>query len=119
MSIRFVIGRAGCGKTHHCLESIRGRLREDPIAGPNLILLVPEQSSLQMERAILEGDEIAGSHCAGVLSFHRLAYRVIESAGGSGRRALSDPARAMVLRHLVATHTEKLTYYKRVERLGN
>ena len=118
MAVRFIIGRAGNGKTHHCLEAVRNNLRHDPIDGPRLILLVPEQAALQMERAILDPDDIPGAHRAEVLSFRRLAYRVLETAGAPGQRALSEPARAMVLRHIVAERANRLRYYRRVDRLG-
>ena len=36
MSVRFVVGRAGSGKTWRCLEAIRARLRCDPGAGGKL-----------------------------------------------------------------------------------
>jgi len=100
------------------VEAIRQRLRDDPIFGPRLILLVPEQASLQMERALITGEEVGAAHRAEVLSFRRLAYRVMDSAGGTARRALSEPARAMVLRQLLAKHRPKLRYFRRVERAG-
>lgn len=125
MAVRFIIGRAGSGKTHCCLNAIRDCLRQDPSNGPPLILLVPEQASLQMERAILQpvgtsasGADIPAAHRAEVLSFRRLAYRVLESVGGPVRQALSEPARAMVLRYLLAERLTQLQYYRRVARQG-
>ncbi len=125
MAVRFVIGRAGSGKTHHCLESIRQRLRIDALNGPRLILLVPEQASQQAERAILIPPDptcsdvpIEASHRAEVFSFKRLADRVLESACASPLTNLSESARVMVLRHLVAANSAKLTYYRRVDRFG-
>jgi len=123
MSIRFVIGRAGTGKTYHCLHAIRQRLRHDAVDGPRLIFLVPEQASQQMERAMLlprgDGDEeIAAAHRAEVLSFRRLAFRVLESVGDPVLPALSDAARAMVLRRLIRVDADRLRYYRRPERLG-
>lgn len=118
MGLRFVIGRAGSGKTHHCVEAIRQRLRADPIDGRRLILLVPEQAGLQMERSLIEPADIPGSHRAEVLSFRRLAHRVLESAGAPPKRALSDTARLMVLRHLTLTLSDRLRFYRRAERFG-
>jgi ATP-dependent helicase/nuclease subunit B len=118
MSFRFIIGRAGTGKTRHCVEAVRDRLRADPVDGPRLVLLVPEQASFQMERAILEGYGVRGSHRAEVLSFQRLAFRLIESAGVATRQAISEPARAMVLRHVVHQLAPALRYYRSVERFG-
>ncbi|MCH7808788.1 MAG: hypothetical protein IIB60_06135, partial [Planctomycetes bacterium] len=108
MAIRFILGRAGSGKTHHCLTAVREQLRHDPIDGPRLILLVPEQAALQMERAVLDSKDITAAHRVEVLSFRRLAFRVLASVGSSARRALSEPARAMVLRHLVAKRSDQL-----------
>jgi ATP-dependent helicase/nuclease subunit B len=121
MSVRFIIGRAGTGKTHHCLHAIRQRLRESPVDGPKLIFLVPEQASQQMERAILlpsdpAEEAVAASHRAEVFSFQRLADRLIEFNAASAADTLSDAARVMVLRHLAAQHAPRLHYYQRVQR---
>lgn len=125
MSIRFIVGRAGTGKTHHCLESIRDQLRNDPIHGPRLIYLVPEQASLQIEQSILKWpddcpieDQIQCVHRVEILSFQRLAYRVLNSAGSPVRQALTEPARAMVLRHLLTRHSNELQFYSRIARPG-
>ncbi len=132
MSVRFVIGRAGSGKTYRCVQAIRERLNQDPIDGPRLLLLVPEQTALQMERAIVSPffearptsrsesvrnperfSSARGAHRALVLSFRRLAYLVLETVAVPAREALSEPARAMVLRHLVAEKSPGLRYYRR------
>ncbi|MBI4718790.1 MAG: PD-(D/E)XK nuclease family protein [Planctomycetes bacterium] len=118
MAVRFVLGRAGTGKTFHCLEAVRRRLREDPLGGPSLILLVPEQAGLQVERAVLDPQTIAVAHRAVVLSFRRLAYKVFETAGAPPRRALSESARVMVLRHLLRRRAGELRFYRRVDRVA-
>lgn len=125
MSIRFILGRSGSGKTHYCLTSIRSRLEKDPVDGPPLLLLVPEQASFQAERAIVEplssggvGGSVSGSHRAEVLSFQRLAFRILDSVGAPPRTTLTDTARTMVLRHLIAQNASQLQYYRRVERIG-
>lgn len=138
MAVRFVVGRAGTGKTFHCLQSIRRELSQDPVDGPRLIFLVPEQAGLQMERAIVnlgiasasgkarhspdlppgnagpEPGAAAAAHRAEVLSFRRLAFRILEQAGGAVHPALTEPARAMVLRHLVRQESPRLHFYRRV-----
>jgi len=125
MALRFIIGRAGSGKTHYCLEAIRRRLAADSLDGPRLIFLVPEQASQQMERAILlpRGAEssqgpIAAAHRAEVFSFQRLADRVLESTAAPLRTTLSEAARVMVLRHLLARDAPKMEYYRRIGRLS-
>ena len=116
MSIRFVIGRAGTGKTYHCLESIREELRVSSMGEPRLVLLVPEQASLQMERSLLSGD-IKATNRAEVLSFNRLAGRIMQQVTGQERVALSPLARAMVLRTIVSRLQPRLRYFRKVDRL--
>ncbi|MEK6676266.1 MAG: PD-(D/E)XK nuclease family protein [Planctomycetota bacterium] len=130
MSARFIIGRAGCGKTFRCLSAIRERVRMDPLDGPALVFLVPEQAALQMERTILAPNFPASTapsnphgafpaaHRVEVLSFRRLAYRILDALNVSHRQPLSEAARAMVIQHLLKRRTSELQYYRRVERLG-
>ncbi len=122
MAVRFVLGRAGSGKTFHCLEAIRQELHADPVNGPRLVLLVPEQASFQTERALVVGrsatDGLGVIHRAEVLSFRRLAYRILDHVGAAPRTLLSTASRAMVLRHLLSQLAGQLVYYRRVERFN-
>lgn len=72
MAVRFLIGRAGTGKTHHCLGKITAACETDPL-GPPLIYLVPEQGSYQAEKSLLTFGKLRGLTRAQVLSFTRLA----------------------------------------------
>lgn len=119
MSVRFVIGRAGTGKTHHCVEAIRTGLRDGALDGPRLVFLVPEQASLQMERAIIDPAGGCGAaHRADVLSFQRLGVRVLTGVRHAERVALTESARSMVLRRLLTAHAGQLQYYGRAARGG-
>ena len=109
MSVRFVLGRAGAGKTHHCLESIRAELKDNPL-GPALILLVPEQAAAQMERTLLAGGDIKGTFRAQVVSFRRLAYKVLAGTGGS-RQIIPSVTERMILRHILNEHKSELKVY--------
>ncbi|MEW5866286.1 MAG: helicase-exonuclease AddAB subunit AddB [Bacillota bacterium] len=100
MSLRFILGRAGSGKTAMCLEGIRDALREDP-QGPPVILLVPEQATFQMEHALVSTPDLAGFERVQVLSFKRLAGRVLLELGGGARQQIGELGKLMVLRSLV------------------
>ena len=112
MAVRFVLGRAGAGKTHHCLESIRRGLAESPL-GPGLIMLVPEQATAQIERALLAGANIKGTFRAQVLSFRRLAYKVLAGTGQT-KGIIPSVAERMILRHVLNTQRERLKVYGEV-----
>ncbi|WP_264844519.1 helicase-exonuclease AddAB subunit AddB [Caldinitratiruptor microaerophilus] len=111
MALRFVVGRAGTGKTRLFLDAIEAELKRAP-DGPPLILLVPEQATFQMEQALLA--RVPGFVRAHVLSFRRLAWRVLTEVGGAARPAIGELGRRMVLRALLARRAGELRLFRRV-----
>lgn len=81
MAVSFILGRAGSGKTHYCVQAIVRALAEP--GGPPLLLLVPEQASLQMERTLAARSPTGGYSRAEVLSFSRLTRRVLDATDAS------------------------------------
>lgn len=112
MTLRFIIGRAGAGKTRACLDAVRGELRTRP-AGPPLILLVPEQASFQTEYALAATPGMPGFIRAQVLSFRRLAYRVLQEVGGAARAHIGELGKRMVLRRLLEQCRSELKVFQR------
>ena len=92
MSVQFIFGRSGSGKTHYCLESVRSELRLSP-TGPSLILLVPEQATFQIEQALLTDGSLAGYHRAYVVSFARLARLILQQQNEVARKLVELDAR--------------------------
>lgn len=114
MSLRFITGRAGSGKTHRCLEEIAEILRVSPV-GPPLIFLVPEQASFQTEYALCLRPGLRGSLRAEILSFRRLAYRVLaEVGGGAARPHIGDLAKCMLLRRFLESRRAELKTFNRI-----
>lgn len=98
MAVTFVLGRAGTGKTHHCLEAVLAELRRDE--SRPLIVLVPEQASFQTERALALRTPQRGYWRAEVLSFSRLARRVLQATGGEPP-LLGRSSRELALRSIL------------------
>lgn len=118
MGVRFVLGRAGTGKTTLCLNEVREALRKDP-CGPPMIILVPEQATFQVERALVNTPDLPGFMRAQVLSFKRLAGRVLQELGGGARRDIGDLGKLMVLRSLIRQKASELSIFaKGSERYG-
>jgi len=110
MSIKFILGRAGSGKTSACLEQIRQELRSAPIGAP-LVLLTPEQASFQMEYELLTQSELKGMLRAQALSFRRLAFRVMQETGGTALVPITDTGKQMLLYKLVHRYAEELQLF--------
>lgn len=112
MTIRFIIGRAGTGKTRACLDAVRKELLQRP-AGPPLILLVPEQATFQTEYSLASTPGLQGFIRAQVLSFRRLAYRVLQEVGGAARAHIDDLGKRMLLRRLLEHRRSQLKAFRR------
>jgi len=110
MGLRFVLGRAGTGKTYKCLKEIV-KCQNDDNDG-NIIYIVPEQFTLQAEKDILCHTKGGAMLKARVLSFKRLAYNVFSSEGGASGKYLSETAKIMVLRKIMAQREEELSFFK-------
>ncbi|NOZ19495.1 MAG: helicase-exonuclease AddAB subunit AddB [Planctomycetes bacterium] len=101
MRTRFILGRAGTGKTHYCLNAIREELKRSQ-AGPPLLFLVPEQATFEMGRALLREGDLPGYSRAHVLSFRRLAYHVFSEVGGPALPPAGNLAKEMILARILA-----------------
>jgi len=109
MSATFILGRAGTGKTRHCLNALLAEL-ERPAESRRLLLLVPEQASFQMERVLALRAPRHGYWRAEVLSFSRLARRVFEEVGREPDM-LRPTARALALRCVAESDKEVLSVF--------
>lgn len=111
LAIRYILGRAGKGKSHHILHEIERSLQDR--GEDRLILLVPEQFTLQSERDLIEKLKLPGIMRVEVLSFTRLAQRVFNEVGGLTRTLLNEQGKNMVLRKMIDEVAEGLTIYKK------
>lgn len=112
MGFRFVFGRAGSGKSTVCLDEIRSELRQNPWGEP-LILLVPEQSTYQMEVTLANTPDLGGSLRAQVLSFRRLGWRVFSETGGGQKVLIGGIGKRMLLRRILLKHRLNLKAFAR------
>lgn len=116
MGLRIVYGRAGSGKSTYCLNEIRNRLKENE--GPNsawypLVLIVPEQFSLQTEKSLAEISDASDIFRAEVLSFRRLAFRVFGEVGGVTRRHIDAAGKSMLLFRIMDKLGSELKVFSR------
>ena len=108
MSVQFILGRSGTGKTSLCIKGIVNALLEAEDGHP-LILLVPEQASYQAERAILSDKRIAGYNRLHVLSFDRLQFLL--SGKHTTGPALSSIGRQMIVHRILRDNKNKLKVF--------
>lgn len=112
MGIQFILGRAGSGKTATIHAQLQERLRTNP-SGKPLILIVPEQATFQAEYTWATLPGLQGVIGSQVLSFGRLAYRLLQEQGGATLLPIDDLGKQMVLRMLLERYRDQLTLFHR------
>ncbi len=110
MSLQFVLGRSGAGKTHYVMQYVLEESKKNPMA--KYLVIVPEQYSVQMKKDIVTMSGENGILNVDVLSFLRLAYRVFEERAGRERVILEDVGVSMVLREILMRKKEELSFYQ-------
>lgn len=110
MSVTFLLGRSGSGKTRRIWESVSSAISQDPLGVP-IVLLVPEQGSFGAERGLLTSGDSKGSIRAQTLSFSRLAYRVKQETGGSTNTPISDEGKKMLIYKIITRRKEELKLF--------
>ncbi|SDI27006.1 helicase-exonuclease AddAB subunit AddB [Natribacillus halophilus] len=99
MEPRFYLGRSGSGKTTTLLNEVEQKLSDEAVDGPPILYLVPEQMTFQVEYQLTI--RTGGLSRAHVMSFSRLALRVLQETGGSTREHLQRAGIHMLLRKIV------------------
>lgn len=111
MSLRFIFGRSGSGKTRFCLNELKSKIESG--AQHPLILLVPEQYTHQGEKDLIALLGTGGVLGTRVLSFRRLAYRIFNEAGGITYPHLHSAGKCMIIHRLLDTMQDSLSVFSR------
>lgn len=96
MSLQFIIGQSGSGKSQYLYKKIIEESQEKE--GENFIFVVPEQSTLQAERELVTQHPNHGILNIEVLSFARLAYNIMEETGTNNLPSLDDLGKSLIIR---------------------
>ena len=114
MSIRFVYGRAGVGKSKWCIDRIKENINKDE--NHKLILIVPEQYTFNTENRILKSIGEPALLRTQVLSFKKMAHEVFEECGGRVKEIIKESGRNMLIHKVLNDKIESLEYFRRISR---
>lgn len=117
MSLKFIFGPSGSGKSYFLYNHIIDESREHP--EQNYIVLVPEQFTMQTQKDLVTMHPAHGILNIDVLSFARLAYRVFEETGGGNLPVLDDEGKNLILRKIAGDYEKDLKVLKgNMKKLG-
>ncbi len=106
MSLHFLFGRAGTGKTTRCCQEICRFISENPEA--RAIFLVPDQATYRAETKLAETFPAGGFTRVDVCGLSRLGYRLRQELGEEQDESLSPLVQQIILRRLLDRHRKQL-----------
>lgn len=106
MSLRFVIGASGAGKSTYIYKEIIARSQREP--GSRFFVIVPDQFTMQTQMDLVTMHEKKGIMNIDVLSFGRLTHRIFEEVGGAERPMLDDTGKSLIIRKVAAGLKEQM-----------
>src|SRR5690625_2127975 len=81
--------------------------------GKPVFYIVPEQMTFQQEYSLFQDEQIKGSIRAQVVSFSRLAWRVLQETGGSTKQFISSTGIQMMLRKIMEQRSEPFLMFEK------
>lgn len=106
MALQFIFGGAGAGKSYYLYNKIIQQSIENP--KKQYLILVPEQFTMQTQKELVTMHPRKGIRNIDVLSFERLAFRVLTEMGESQRTLLEETGKSMVLRRVAQEKKKEL-----------
>ena len=93
-------------------ESLRRYLIGEVAKGGRIIVIVPEQYTLQTEKELMDGLHLPGFFDREVLSPSRLTERIFAQAGSDGRVRIDARGKQLALARALLAVKKHLTYYE-------
>ena len=105
MSLRLIYGRSGSGKSEFLFNEIEKKLNNES----KIYIITPEQFSYTAEKKLMEHTNGAVIN-AEVLTFNRMAYRVLKETGGNNTQNLSKCGKAMLIYDILSKNKKNLKF---------
>lgn len=112
MSLRFIYGRSGTGKTSFCFKEIGDLIKQNN----KIYVITPEQFSFTAEQNLMDAVGTNAVINVEVLTFQRMAHRVINEVGNSLKTNLSECGKAMLLYSILDENKKNLKYLGKTEK---
>lgn len=109
MSVRFLLGASGSGKSRQIYNEIIQASIKEPER--NFYLIVPEQYTMEAQRELVTMHPAGGMMNIDAIGMNRLAYRVFDELGISTGQVLEDFGKSMLIKKILCEHQDTLQVY--------
>ncbi|MCD7883695.1 MAG: hypothetical protein LUI87_08340, partial [Lachnospiraceae bacterium] len=106
MSLQFIFGNSGSGKSYFLYQKIIEESCRHPET--SFLVIVPEQFTMQTQRDLVMMHPNKGIMNIDVLSFRRLAHRVFEEVGADRRTVLTETGKNLMIRRVAELKKDEL-----------
>lgn len=104
--MNIIYGRSGSGKSEYIYNKIKSEIK----LATKTYIITPEQFSFTAEKKLLETLDEGATTNVEVLSFERMAYRVIGETLGSNLKNIDKSGKAMVVSSLLEEAQKELNF---------
>lgn len=112
MSLRFIYGKSGTGKTSLCFNQIKNLIRENK----KVYIITPEQFSFSAEKHLMKVLDNKAVMCAEVVTFKRMAHRIISSEGNAAKENITNCGKAMLLSYIMEKQKNNLKFLGKTDK---
>lgn len=109
MSVRFLLGASGSGKSRQIYNEIIQASIKEPER--NFYLIVPEQYTMEAQRELVTMHPAGGMMNIDAIGMNRLAYRVFDELGISTGQVLEDFGKSMLIKKILCEQQDTLHVY--------
>ena len=114
--LKFILGKSGTGKTTYIYNQIKELVNNGK---DKILMLIPDQSSFETEKAFLEILGAKNSKKVKVFGFSRLCRYVFEKTRNLSDNVIDEGTRAVIMNIALEQLTEKLKLLKNTKSLTN
>ncbi len=112
MSLKFIYGKSGTGKTTYCFNEIKKLIDNNQ----KVYIITPEQFSFTAENNLMKICERKAVINAEVITFERMAFRIITEVGGIQNNAITNAGKAMLLTSIIEKQKENLNFLGKTDK---
>ena len=106
MGLKIVYGKSGTGKTEYCFKEVKNKINENK----KIYIITPEQFSFTAERKLMDTIDTKAITNTEVITFNRMAYRILNEVGGSTQVTLSNCGKSMLIYSVLHKNKKSLNF---------
>ena len=107
MSLKIVYGKSGTGKSTYIFNEIAEKIKKEK---RKIYIITPEQFSFTAEKKLLDSIDTSSVISAEVLTFNRMAYRVMKEVGNNRSKNLSSSGKSMIIYSILSEQKNNLKF---------